>query len=108
MVTHADVGVIALPYAEAETAEILGAKFFDNIFDPIVASSAGGESGFYFSKRNINVIMEDDKISRGAFVKIKQGLDALPGCIHEGLWFDPENFSPLDDGFTDCSLKLFF
>ncbi len=87
---------------EADTCEVLGAQFFNNIRNTIVTSGAGRIGEFVGTRGDIEIIVEDDDVFRLEFVEMYELTNSGAGSIHERRWFHEEYLV-----FSDCSLANF-
>ncbi len=87
---------------ETNTCEVLGAQFFNNIGDTIVAGGAGRIGEFVGTRCDIEIVMKDDDVFGLELVEMHELTDGGAGSVHEGRWFHEEYLV-----FSDCSLAYF-
>src|SRR5690242_20677000 len=87
MVFAFDVIVGRMPNADPQAWELVCVEMIDNIFQPIVASSAASCPQAYFTNRQVKFIVDNQHIFWLNFIPAHEFSNRLATEIHKGYWF---------------------
>jgi hypothetical protein len=90
---------------EPESGDVFGREFPENISKAFLAAGGPGGTPAEFSEREIHVVADNEHVLR-VDLKIPHELnDGVTAEVHEGQWFDEQNFCGVLEAFLNFRLK---
>ena len=78
--------------ADAEAEEVFGAECTDDVFDAVVSGRSGAKRFADFSKRDIEIVVDDGDVARPYFVELRNVSHGVSGTVHKCRGASEKNF----------------